>query len=73
MPRYVYVPREGPVAIPPQARKIWICGCGLTRDFPFCDGSHAQTRSEVPERPPVYDVDGRPIGHMNPPSPGASR
>lgn len=29
-----------PIEVKPQKRSVWICACGLSRNFPYCDGSH---------------------------------
>ncbi|MEM0127830.1 MAG: CDGSH iron-sulfur domain-containing protein [Thermoplasmatales archaeon] len=34
--------------------EIHICGCGLSHDKPFCDGSHRITRDEDPSKIYVY-------------------
>jgi len=34
---------------------VEICQCGLSRDKPFCDGSHAKTRDEQEHAVYVYD------------------
>lgn len=33
----------------PEKGDIAVCQCGLSDDFPFCDGSHRVTRSESEE------------------------
>ena len=40
MPRLVRHDADGPIRIDPQDKPVFICGCGLTKNFPFCDGSH---------------------------------
>jgi CDGSH-type Zn-finger protein len=32
--------------IDPEKGDIAVCQCGLSEDFPFCDGSHRQTETE---------------------------
>ncbi|MFW6385108.1 MAG: CDGSH iron-sulfur domain-containing protein [Halodesulfurarchaeum sp.] len=36
---------------------IAICLCGLSADYPFCDGSHRTTREEDPETLYKYEDD----------------
>lgn len=33
---------------------VWICCCGLSADWPYCDGSHGETRREKPGRVYAY-------------------
>ncbi len=36
---------------------IAICMCGLSEDYPFCDGSHAATQDEDPDTRYKYEND----------------
>jgi CDGSH-type Zn-finger protein len=38
----------------------YICRCGLSKNQPFCDGSHKLTRSEDPGKLYWYDDAGAP-------------
>jgi CDGSH-type Zn-finger protein len=33
--------------IDPEKGDVAVCQCGLSEDFPFCDGSHRATRTEA--------------------------
>jgi CDGSH-type Zn-finger protein len=49
---------QGPFEIKPQQKSVWICMCGLSKNQPFCDGSHGKTRDEEPGKIYEYDDQG---------------
>ncbi len=55
MPRIVRFEATGPVRIDPQDKPVFVCGCGLTKNFPFCDGTHKACRNEEPGKTYRYD------------------
>jgi CDGSH-type Zn-finger protein len=55
MPRLVRHDHTGPIKIEPQDKPVFICGCGLTQNFPFCDGTHKQCVNEDSKTIYVYD------------------
>jgi len=48
-----------PLEIEPQEKSVWICMCGLSKNQPYCDGSHKTVASE--EDGKVYEYDS--AGH----------
>ena len=46
MPRMIRHELKGPVKIDPQEKPVFVCGCGLTKTFPLCDGSHKACAKE---------------------------
>ncbi len=55
MPRMIYHDATGPQEIKPSDDSAWVCMCGLSQDYPFCDGSHKKARQEDPDKLHVYD------------------
>jgi len=37
---------------------IYICGCGLSKNKPYCNGSHKKTRAEAAGEVYEYDENG---------------
>lgn len=57
MPRLVQFDAKGPIEIPPQDKSVWICACGLSQNFPHCDGSHKKCERAEPDAGKVYVYD----------------
>jgi CDGSH-type Zn-finger protein len=49
---------QRPFEIKPQQESVWICMCGLSKNQPFCDGSHKTTRDEEDGKTYEYDSEG---------------
>ena len=40
-------------------KEQWFCKCGLSKNQPYCDGSHKLTRGEEPGKLYWYDAGGQ--------------
>ncbi|HEX9686648.1 MAG TPA: CDGSH iron-sulfur domain-containing protein [Burkholderiales bacterium] len=59
MARLVKRTATGPYKIDASTDAQFICGCGLSRNQPFCDGTHKTTaRTEDAAKLFWYDADG---------------
>ena len=62
MARIIKLDATGPIRIDPQEKPVFICACGLTRNFPFCDGTHKACKDEEPGAVYRYDPEtGEPV------------
>ena len=58
MARLVKKDATGPLEIKVGGESKWICMCGLSKNQPYCDGSHKQTAGEQPGKLYRYKDDG---------------
>lgn len=60
MARIVRIEDHTPLLIDPKAHAapLAICRCGLSQDWPYCDGSHKQTRDEEDGTTYAYHREG---------------
>lgn len=57
MARLVRHTLKGPIKIEPQEKTVSVCACGMSANFPFCDGAHKACADEREGRLYVYDRD----------------
>jgi CDGSH iron-sulfur domain-containing protein 3 len=49
MARLVKHTATGPLEVKPSDKSVWICMCGLSKTYPFCDGHHKLARQHEKE------------------------
>lgn len=61
MARKVIKTAKGPLEIKPQKESAWICMCGLSKNQPFCDGTHDLCSGEEEGKLYEYDEQGHKV------------
>jgi len=59
MPRIVRRTPQGPTKYVIDGKDQWFCKCGLSKNQPYCDGSHKMTLSEDANKLYWYDDAGQ--------------
>lgn len=60
MARLVKHEKQAPFVVPEGTKlPVAICACGLSKNKPFCDGTHRGTRDEEQGEVYMYDESGR--------------
>jgi CDGSH-type Zn-finger protein len=58
MTRLVKRTRTDPYPVTIGEETKYICGCGLSKNQPFCDGTHKAAKTEAPDKFYWYDSEG---------------
>lgn len=58
MARLVKHEAQEPKEVKVGNESVWMCICGLSKNKPFCDGSHKQTKDEQDGKIYVYNKKG---------------
>jgi CDGSH-type Zn-finger protein len=59
MARLVKHTATGPVKVDPSDKPVFVCACGLSKRFPFCDGTHKACKDEPEGQTFQYDEQGQ--------------
>jgi CDGSH-type Zn-finger protein len=59
MARIVKRTPQEPTKFMIDGKEQWFCKCGLSKNQPYCDGSHKLTRGEEPGKLYFYDDAGQ--------------
>ncbi len=58
MARLVKLIEKGPLQVKAN-EEVWVCRCGLSKNYPFCDGSHKKTQDEKEGKLYIYDENSK--------------
>lgn len=58
MARIIKKEEKGPYKIEEDGKTFFVCGCGLSKNQPYCDGSHKITLDEEEGVTYKYDENG---------------
>ncbi len=59
MSRIVKFTENKPLKLKTEDKTVFICQCGLSKKFPFCDGHHKKTLDEEEGKTYIYSEECR--------------